>query len=119
MRKSIRIGLIIFSLIFVFLFFSCKDAGNPPLVVEESSSVGTVFWAQKVQQSDTSWYQVPATLRAVGTYSKVYVENANSAVVPDALAESIAAEFDANVHPVITSTFGATGDVNGDRKSVV
>ncbi len=99
----------------MFTVFACKDAGNPP-PAEESASPGTFFWAQKVQQGDTGWYQVPATLRAEGTYSKVYVENANSAVVTDALAASIAAEFDANVFIDISSTFGSTGDFNGDGK---
>jgi hypothetical protein len=102
-----------------------KNAGRSAAVTEKSKStigdsshaVGATesFW---IQNSDDSWTQTSATLRAVGTYCYVWVCNDNyddsstsgtDDKITTAQAEAAAAKFD-TIYPPETAVFGAKYD---------
>lgn len=73
------------------------------------------FCAMRV--TDNVWYDSASTRKAVGTYCAVYVEN--DVAVDTAGAEAIAAEYDANVHGMIDTYFGAPSDVDANGKVIL
>lgn len=70
------------------------------------------FKAYNIQSK--SLYDVPATLRAAGQYCVVYVETARLGSVSEALAQSIADEFDLEIHAKMRSSFGKEYDVDSN-----
>ena len=64
-----------------------------------------------------SYYQVTATLQAIGTLSYVWAENTTD--ITTARAQQLSAEFDGRIYPAVTTNFFTPSDVNGDGKIAI
>ena len=77
------------------------------------------WWADELTD-DGVQYKVPSTCRAVGTSCYIFVEDAIwETRVDQTSADAIATEFDNNIYPTDTSTFGAPPNVDGDEKIII
>lgn len=109
---------VLLSLAAVVLFIGCPTGVDPVAPSEGGSaslSQSRTFRAQRA--TDGSWYDVPATLRASGSRSAVYVEDAQTVSI--ATAQAIASEFDDVIHPLVRSYFGTESDVDGNGKTII
>jgi uncharacterized repeat protein (TIGR02543 family) len=79
-------------------------------------NLGKTFWAQKAT-SDGSYYEIDAELLAVGAHSLVYADNNLS--FSKVNAESIMYEFESNIYPKITGTFGTFEDIDENGKVTI
>jgi hypothetical protein len=60
-----------------------------------------------------------ATVKSVGTHSIILNQDDNPAGFSQADFDEIAATFDALVHPLITGTFGAPADIDGNSRVAI
>ena len=73
------------------------------------------FRAQRI--TDSSWYDVPATLLGAGDHVEVYVEDVQS--ISGVTAQAIADEFEANIYDMVRTSFGSESDVDGNGRVIL
>ncbi|MDR2900937.1 MAG: InlB B-repeat-containing protein [Treponema sp.] len=73
------------------------------------------FWAQKV--TDNTYYEIDAVLLAEGDHSLIYADATYS--FSQVNAESIRDEFEADIYPTITGTFGNFEDIDENGKVTI
>ncbi|MFH0811933.1 MAG: hypothetical protein V2A69_03725 [Pseudomonadota bacterium] len=89
------------------------DAFGQPLGAQVGDQ--QTFWA--LNWINNQFYQLTATLKKVGTYCYLYVEDGQS--VTSTVLDNIAHEFDTNIYPTDTGIFGSAPDVDGDPKVTI
>jgi len=91
--------------------------GHEPLNIEsqfELSAVGDTrsFWVYDFTAN--RFYQITATLQAIGTECLVWAKD--TVRVTQSRAQQIASEFDGVIHPLVLENFYYPSDVNNDEK---
>jgi hypothetical protein len=95
-----RILFIAFSL-YVLLAAGCGGGGGSALPVNATT---TGFWAADFTTNQPQPYRINATKVAEGAHCYIYLEQGRS--VPQATINAILNEFDNNIYPKDTATFG-------------
>ncbi len=107
-----RLAIMSFLLAGTFSCFLGGGGSDPSLDFEEIR----VFNAQTLSGS---WQTVTAHLRYVGTHCVVYVEENESARIPDSVIVEIGEAFDTRAFPVVKQYFGEPYDVDGNGKVIL
>ncbi|HOW51174.1 MAG TPA: hypothetical protein PLV42_03900 [bacterium] len=91
--------------------------GIKPLPYPTAAPIGTVanFWVYDFGTSQNR--EASATLQYNGTKCEVWAED--TATLTQARAKTICDEFDAVIHPLVTTNFHAESDINGDGKIAI
>jgi len=116
MKKIKLLNIIYFTivtlLLSVALFTGCggdsDDGINPPH--------NRTFWAI---DENNDYYQLNATLMAIGDYSIIYVEDTQLSRVTVETSEMISDEFDNVIFPLINTKFASASDVDGTGKITI
>jgi hypothetical protein len=91
-------------------------------IVSGPPTVGDV-WSLNVETSSLDGCSAPdnraATVKAVTTHAIILNENDNPAGFVQADFDEIAATFDTLVYPLITTTFGASADIDNNGRIVI
>ncbi|GAB4373025.1 MAG: hypothetical protein Kow009_09020 [Spirochaetales bacterium] len=102
-------------LMLVLIVSSCSLGGG-------SSSSSLLIEEQRTFNAQTlsgSWEEVSAHLRYEGEHCLVYVDEEESASIPQDTVEEIGGAFDTRAYPVVTQYFGEPYDVDGNGKVIL
>jgi hypothetical protein len=87
-----------------------KNELAPPPLLGSSQT----FWAFNIAKEE--YYQVEATLKAIGEHCYIYVENTNLTRASDKVIDRLRSSFDTRIYPTNSRVFGTPPDVDGDPR---